>query len=108
MTRFSRLPYYTNCVDWPRQDVHSQNGLCAMIDKAKDITRKTFLMHVNKKDREQLEEELGYSLVSDGLLRMSNDYHVSYHRSTLHGSVAYFFKHSAIEYVFAEAPYDPL
>jgi len=34
---------------------------------------------------------------------MARDWHVSYHRSRWHGAAVYFFRHSAIEYVFAAA-----
>ena len=71
-----------------------------MIEEAQDITRRTFLNHVDGKDRRDLETQLGYSLTRDGGLTMKRDYHVSYHRSRLHGQTVYFFTHSAIEYVF--------
>lgn len=88
--------FYNNCVNWPSNDVHREGGLTDMIDQAIDITRDTFLTHVDKDQMKEIENQLGYG----PWLRMKNDYHVSYHRSKLHGKTVYFFKHSAIEYVF--------
>ena len=97
------LKFYTNCVNWPRDDVHEPGGLCDMIDEALDISRKTFCRHVDRDERETVEQCLGYDLNGrTGCLTMARDYHVSYHRSKLHGERVYFFKHSAIEYVFRE------
>ena len=72
-----------------------------MIDAERGITRKTFLKHVNREDRIDLERSLGYAPhdPTSGLT-MTRDYHVSYHRSKLHSETVYYFKHSAIEYVF--------
>ena len=95
------MQFYTNCVNWPRDDVHEDGGLCDMIDEARDITRRTFCRHVDRLDREGVERQLGYDLNGrTGCLTMKRDYHVSYHRSNLHGQRVYFFTHSAIEYVF--------
>ena len=95
------MNFYTNCVNWPRDDVHAEGGLCDMIDAAQDIGRRTFCRHVDRAQREDLERQLGYEINGRrGLLTMTRDYHVSYHRSNLHGRRVYFFKHSAIEYVF--------
>ena len=97
--------YYSNCVSWPRNDVHEEGGLCDMIEQEQSITRRTFLAHVDPTERREIEAQLGYSLTRDGGLTMKRDYHVSYYRSRLHGKPVYFFKHSAIEYVFTqEAP----
>lgn len=90
--------YYRNCVGWPSNDVHSKGGLRDMIDQAIDITRRTFLQHVDRDQLRDIEGQLGYG----SWLHMASDYHVSYHRSKLHGQTVYFFKHSAIEYVFVD------
>ena len=93
--------YYTNCVNWPRADVHKAGGLCDMIASATPITRRTFLRNVDRASLADVERALGYAPHDPGaVLRMANDHHVSYHRSRLHGRRCYFFKHSAIEYVF--------
>lgn len=97
----SELNYLNNCVGWPRDDVSAEGGLSDMIDRALDITRSTFLKHVNRESLHELETNLGYDKHPKQGLTMAGDYHVSYHRSKLHGETVYFLKHSAIEYVFA-------
>ncbi len=95
------MTFYNNCVNWDREDVHAAGGLCEMINAASDITRKTFLLHVDAESRAGVEGSLGYVPHDPGaVLTMARDYHVSYHKSKLHGETVYFFKHSAIEYVF--------
>lgn len=95
--------YLRSCVDWPLSDVHCPGGLCDMIDAAIDVTRKTFLACVSRYDLRQLEERLGYADHPARGLTLAGDWHVSYHRSRLHGLRVYFFTHSAIEYVFVSA-----
>lgn len=95
------MSFYCNCVGWPREDVHARGGLCDMIHGARDITRDTFLRHVDRDSRIEVERQLGYAPHDpESGLTMRRDWHVSYHRSKLHGQTVYFFKHSAIEYVF--------
>ena len=97
-----KLIFFNNCVNWDRADVHALGGLCDMIDACRSITRKTFLRHVDAHSRAKIERGLGYAPHDAGaVLTMRRDYHVSYHRSKLHGRTVYLFKHSAIEYVFA-------
>lgn len=95
------MHYYNNCVGWDSSDVHVRGGLCDMIRDAKDISRSTFLRNVNREQLDELAVGLGYSTRRDGGLMMCNDWHISYHKSKLHGKTVYFFKHSAIEYVFS-------
>ena len=92
--------YFNNCVNWNRADVSREGGLSDMIDNAIDITRETFLKHVDRSDLDNLENDLGYSKHPKQGLTMAGDFHVSYHRSTLHGKRVYYFRHSSIEYVF--------
>lgn len=92
--------FYHTCVDWPETDVHAKGGLVDMIDSAITITRGTFRKHVDGMALVRVERALGYDHYPAQGLYMENDWHVSYHRSRLHGERVYFFKHSAIEYVF--------
>lgn len=92
--------YLRSCVDWPESDVHCPGGLRDMIEGATDITRQTFLSRVDRTDLRHLEAMLGYDDHPARGLTMAGDWHVSYHRSRLRGRRVYFFKHSAIEYVF--------
>lgn len=96
--------FYSDCVSWPRHDVYKPCGLCDMIDRAIDISRRTFLKHVNRMELSEMEENMTYSKHPRQGLTMAGDYHVSYHRSKLHGKTVYYFKHSAIEYVFIQSP----
>jgi len=94
--------YFNNCVNWNRADVHEEGGLCDMIDRAVDISRRTFLKHIDKGGLDIISVNLGYSLHHKQGLLMSQDLYVSYHRSMLHGVRVYYFRHSAIEYVFTK------
>jgi len=96
--------YYNNCVNWDRDYVDSEGGLSDMVDNAIDITRSTFVRHVDKDSLAVLEKELGYERFKRRGLTMANDWAVQYYRSKLHGTTVYFFKHSAIEYVFLPSP----
>lgn len=94
------MNYYNSCTSWEESDVHSDGGLCDMIEKAATITRKTFLKRVNRADLQMLENQLGYESHYTKGLTMASDWHVGYYKSTLHGKLCYFFKWSAIEFVF--------
>lgn len=96
-----KFQFYSSCVNWPRMDVDA--GLIPMIEESRDITRSTFLRHVDRDELAELERSLGYENHPRQGLTMAADYCVSYHKSKLHGETVYFFKHSAIEYVFKEA-----
>ncbi|MCP4393391.1 MAG: hypothetical protein GY804_03860 [Alphaproteobacteria bacterium] len=91
---------FSNCVGWDSSDVHKEGGLCDLIDQAIDITRKTFLKHVDKDELKEIERNFGYDSHHSQGLTMAQDWHVSYHRSKHHQETVYFFKHSGIEYVF--------
>lgn len=89
--------FFSSCISWP-DDPYKEGGLCDMQQNARSITRKTFLQHVSYDILKTLEKDLGY----DSQLKMCNDWHVGYYRGMLYGKRVYFFKHSAIEYVFKE------
>ena len=93
----SRYRFYSSCVDWPRGDVPA---LSAMIDEAQRISRHTLLRHVGREELARVETGLGYAPHPRQGLTMAGDFHVGYHRSTLHGRRVYFFTWSAIEHVF--------
>ena len=91
------MQYFNNCVNWDQRDI---DGLTDMIDNNLDISRKTFLKHIDKEEMQAVEDDLGYAQHPSQGLTMAGDYHVSYHRSKLHGKRCYYFRHSSIEYVF--------
>lgn len=91
--------FYSNCVCWPQSRVRA---LIDMVDKARGITHRTFIKRVDQEELRALELELGYARHWRQGLTMNQDWHVSYHRSTLEGKRVYFFTHSGIEYVFCK------
>jgi len=90
--------YFNCCVSWDSKDVGS--GLIPMIDNSLNITRRTFLKYVNREDLASLEQGLGYDTHYKKGLTMASDWSVSYYRSKLHNKTVYYFRQSAIEYVF--------
>lgn len=95
-----RMHYFDNCVGWNPKDVWNKGGLSDMIDNATDVSRKIFLKHIDLKEIETMAENMGYAAHYKNGLTMAGDYAISYHRSKLHGKRVYYFRHSAIEYVF--------
>jgi hypothetical protein len=102
-TKTKSLVYVGNCVRWPRYDVDRHGGLNDMIRQAIEVSRATFLKYVDTADLHELEHQLGYERHPRRGLTMASDWHVSYHRSRLHGRTVYYFRQSAIEYVFGHA-----
>ena len=97
----SAMPYYSNCVSWPAEDVTAEGGLSDMISQRVEITRRTFLKHVNRDDLTEIEDSLGYARHPRKGLCMAGDFHVNYYKSRLHDRPCVYFTHSAIEHVFA-------
>ena len=93
--------FYSDCVSWP-ETAHVDGGLCDMIDNAIDITRRTFLKYVDHSELADIAENLGYCWHHTQGLTMAADYHISYHRSKVHGKRAYYFRWSGIEHVFLD------
>lgn len=74
----------------------------AMVESARDITRRTFLKHVDRTELRDIESQLGYALHPKQGLTMAGDFHPSYHRSTYRGRACVYFVWSAIEHIFTE------
>ena len=89
--------FKNSCVDTPRHEV---KALSAMIDSNTDITRRTFLKHVDREELKHLEADLGYAQHPSHGLTMANNWHVSYHRSKWNGRRCYYFCWSGIEHYF--------
>lgn len=70
----------------------------AMVEDAKEVSRKVFMLHCPSA-REKF-RELGYEDDPRKGLTAKNDWHISYHRSRYAGKRCYYFRWSAIEYVF--------
>lgn len=94
------VPYYTRCTNWPRQNV---GALMHLIEHGRNITRRTFLKHVDREALDMLASELGYCRHPAQGLTMARDFHVSYHRYRALGAQpwVYWFRWSSIEFVFA-------
>lgn len=73
-----------------------------MIDEAVDITSLTFLKYVDRENMREIEQSLGYASHHKQGLTMAADWHISYHRSKLHGETVYYFKWSGIEHIFTK------
>lgn len=95
-----RAQFLTNCVSSTARDI------TPMVDAERNITRRTFLKHVDRRSLERVEAELGYSAHPAQGLTMAGDYHVAYYRSTFRGKPCVFFRWSAIEYVFVPQPWE--
>ncbi len=83
--------YYTNCIGSTAEAINN------MIDRAREITYKTFLKHV---DWREVSEMFGYDLSPKQGLTLKNDWHIGYYKSVYKGRPCYYLTHSAIEYIF--------
>ena len=92
--------YHKSCVGFSDRETHAPGGLVDMIDNAKEITRGTFMKNVDADEMRRLQRELGYVDHHKQGLTMAADWHVTYHRSKLFGNPVYYFRWSAIEYIF--------
>ena len=88
--------FVTNCVGAIGEDIND------MTDVSTQITRKTFLKHIDKQELKSIEEKLGYMSHYKQGLTMSRDYHVSYWKSKYQDKPCVYFAHSCIEYIFIE------
>lgn len=88
------MVYITNCVN------STCERISPMVERARDITRRTFLQHVDRRSLAEVEQSLGYEAHPSRGLTMAGDHYVSYHRSTFCGKPCVFFSWSGIEYIF--------
>jgi len=86
--------YLQNCVDWPYRFAAD---LSDMLSSGWEITYPRFLYRIDRSDLAFLEGNLGYSKK----FPMKDDGYVTYHSGLIFGTRCYYFRHSAIEYVFA-------
>jgi hypothetical protein len=88
--------FVTNCTSAKGEDIRD------MVDhkKQRDITRATFLEHVDYTEvLKDIETDLGYGR---GWLMMAGDWAVSYSKSWYKGVPCYYFTWSAIEFIFVD------
>lgn len=87
-----KFTYYTNCVTIPKRLV---SELEKMIDRARTISYKTLIKHIDYKDIDQL-----FPFYSKYDLHIKNDFAVRFYKSKFCGKTCYFIEHSSIEYIF--------
>lgn len=90
--------YVTNCVNCPGPN--PGEAINAMVDRARDITRPTFLTYVDADELHRIEDSLSYERNARSGLTMAGDWHVSYHKSQFRGDPVVYFQHSGIEFIF--------
>ena len=105
MSRMTKYRYWRCCVNFPTQGPE-YDALVAMIDDNIMITRRTFRKHVDTESLAETEQNLGYELHPAKGMTMAGDWHVSYHCSKYKGKTVYYFRHSAIEYIFVPEDFD--
>lgn len=100
----NRYRYWKCCCDFPNTG-RSYNALVDMINDNIEITRRTFLKHVDREEQRQMELSLSYVLHprTDHGLTMAADWHVTYHRSKYAGKRVYYFRYSSTEYIYTES-----
>jgi hypothetical protein len=92
-----KYTFATSCVGVPQSRVPALHD---MIDRAREITYRTFTKHV---DPDELKELFPFYTWGPGRqegLRLSDDWAVSFHRSKFEGRKCVYIRHSAIEYIF--------
>ena len=86
-----KFTYHTCCINSTLEAINN------MTERAKKITYKTFIKHV---DWREVSELLGYELHPANGLILKNDYCVGYYKSVYEGYPCYYIEHSRIEYIF--------
>lgn len=90
------MTYETCCVNSTAELIDG------MTSKAVEVTYATFRRNVE--DLDEWAAEMGYDIGHQrGGLRLKNDWHVSYHKSTYDGRPCYYLVHSHIEHIFTDA-----
>jgi hypothetical protein len=97
MSETPQYRYLTRCTHLGRADVAD---LQAMTERGRPVGYATFARHVPRADLVRVLPF--YTWAGRGGLRLANDWHVGYYRSTFRGAPVYYLVHSAIEYIFAQ------
>lgn len=90
--------YYTNCVSIQTGSPDFYR-LRSIIENNVDVSRRTFLKHCPSA-KQFFVEYLRYAAHPRQGLTAAADWHISYHRAKWGKQTCYFFKWSAIEYIF--------
>ena len=87
------MRYLTCCVHSTAEQIN------AMVDAARPITLRTFRKHV--KDLDEWASRMTYDVGNErGGLRLANDWHVAYFKSTYDGVPCVYLDHSRIEHIW--------
>lgn len=79
--------------------------ITALVESGQTIARSTFLRYADRDSLREVERRLGYDTGTErGGLRMAKDWHVGYFRGVYDGRRCVYFTHSAIEFIFTDAP----
>lgn len=102
LLRILRTPADNRLLQFDTTCVNSTGELInAMTERAQEISRRAFLRAVDPRELADVEHALGYDVYTmRGGLRMSKDWHVTYHRSVYDGRPCVYFVHSRIEHIF--------
>ena len=96
------MKFLTDCIGWPRNEIEALHD---MIEQASsDIGYAPFAAEVGEAQLKKLFPQYDWEPAQEptqGWLTMRQDWHISYHRSTLLGTTVMYLVHSAIEFVFA-------
>jgi len=87
-----KYKYYTNCVN------STSDKINALIDSSKNITYETFINHIDIHELKALFPFYGWN--NKKVLKMKDDYAISYSKGIYEGKKVYFLTHSCIEYIF--------
>lgn len=87
-----------SCVDVNPKDTNKMNDLLAAIGNREHVSFRTLFDNVNREDFLKLAHNLGYY---NGTINIRNDKcFICYKTRLFDGKIAYYFEHSAIEYLF--------
>ena len=85
--------------------VHSTAELIdAMTDSAREITYRTLRRVIGGDILDEWASNMKYDVGNErGGLRLKDDWHVTYHKSTYDSKPCYYIQHSGIEYIFTRS-----
>ncbi|MBG6082986.1 hypothetical protein [Rubrivivax gelatinosus] len=96
-TQPTKFEFLTTCVEVPTEQV---DHLFQMMEMARAVSVSTFRRHTNWKP---VARSLGYAVGRHAKgLRMEQDYHLGFYRSTWKGAPCYYLDHSRIEHIFVQ------
>lgn len=87
--------YVTCCVD-----CGDGEAINAMMERAREVTYRTFCRLLGREEMEALRRRFGYERTKRQGLTIQNDWHIRYYLGQWAGKPVLIFKHSAIEYIF--------